>query len=164
MRSAFLAEDTELVIRKAASDNHPMEIGGLLLGVYSADRPWITHALVIPPATRSPSEYVLPPWVSHPLIECARRIDGRLGYLGEWHVHPTDVGPSPQDRMTMARLASTARQPVMLILVRRDAENYKIEAHMWTGRRSHPLSLVRTGPLWKQDNSSLAIANVDRDP
>ena len=98
----LLAESAETVLQRAASTADPTETGGLLLGSWSRQRPCVTHVLVVPHAQPRLAHYFLPAGLTHPLISCARRVDRGLGYLGEWHVHPVDTGPSRTDRRPCA--------------------------------------------------------------
>ncbi len=143
----LLAEGAEAVLLRAAATAHPSETGGLLLGPRSSQRPWVTHVLEIPSTRPSPAHYVLPAGLTHPLIACARRGDRRLGYLGEWHVHPVDTGPSRTDGRTMRRLASHAPNPPILLLARLAPGGYALEVHVWSGVRHHQLSIIRSGDL-----------------
>lgn len=143
----LLAESAATAMLRAAAAAHPSETGGLLLGPRSSQRPWVTHVLEVPSARRSPAHYVLPAGLAHPLIACARRVDRRLGYLGEWHVHPVDTGPSRTDGRTMRRLASHAANPPILLLARLTLDGYALEVHVWSGVRRRQLVIIRTGDL-----------------
>ncbi|MDA8317117.1 MAG: Mov34/MPN/PAD-1 family protein [Actinomycetota bacterium] len=143
----LLAESAEAVLVRAAAAAHPSETGGLLLGARSGQRPWVTHVLEVPSARPSPAHYVLPAGFTHPLIACARRVNRRLGYLGEWHVHPVDAGPSRTDSRTMRRLSSHAAKPPILLLARLTPGGYDLEGHVWSGVRHRRLTIIRTGDL-----------------
>lgn len=147
MTEVLLAESAEDIVLRAAISARPIETGGLLLGVWSQHRPWISHVIEIPPQVPSPNHYVLPAGLTHPLVACARRVDRRLGYLGEWHVHPADAGPSPTDGQTMRRLSFCSATPPILLLARFVAQAYIVEAHTWSRRRRIRLMIIRTGDL-----------------
>ncbi|MHB8296097.1 MAG: Mov34/MPN/PAD-1 family protein [Acidimicrobiales bacterium] len=143
----LLAESAATMLLRAAAAAHPSETGGLLLGPRSSQRPWVTHVLEVPSARPSPAHYVLPAGLTHPLIACARRVDRRLGYLGEWHVHPVDTGPSRTDGRTMRRLASHPSKPPILLLARLASSGYDLEGHVWSGVRRRQLTIIQTGDL-----------------
>ena len=147
MADVFLSETASTAILEAAAFAHPCETGGLLLGVYQDSRPWVTHALVIPSAKASPSHYELPAGVTHALVDCARRVDGRLGYLGEWHSHPADLGPSQTDARTMRQLPPFRRRSPLLLLARGGQTGYAIEVYEWSKRLRSSVNLRRTGNL-----------------
>ena len=102
----WLSEGAERVIVEAAGAHHPDEAGGVLLGVLAGRRPWVTEAIGVPSARPSRSYYELPAGAGRRALDRQRRTDSRLGYLGEWHSHPADVGPSGTDRRSMAALAA----------------------------------------------------------
>lgn len=119
-KTILLAESASATLRRLARSAHPNETGGILLGVRNGGRPWITQAAEIPSTDRGRSHYRLPADTTTVAVARARKTDPRLGYLGEWHSHPTDVGPSPTDRATMRRLALPhPRIGLVLIVVRR---------------------------------------------
>lgn len=118
-KTIMLAESASATLRGLARSADPNETGGILLGVHNAGRPWITHAAEIPSRERGRSHYRLPADTTTAAVARARETDPRLGYLGEWHSHPSDVGPSPTDRATMRRLALRhPRTGLVLIVVR----------------------------------------------
>lgn len=150
MRELLLSESAKSTIEKSASTSHPSETGGVLLGVRTGRSPWITHAVEVESATRGPRHYCLPAGSTTALVDEMRRVDSRLGYMGEWHVHPADVGPSPTDRATMRALAKRqngrSRHPI-LIVARRCGKTYMLDARQWKWRVVHRMQIVSTGEL-----------------
>lgn len=146
----WLSEGAERTILEVAAAHHPDEAGGVLLGVLAERRPWVTEAIGVPSARPSCGYYELPAGAGHRVLARARRADSRLGYLGEWHSHPADVGPSQTDRRSMAALAVDAEagcpRPV-LILARRRGKGYRLDARQQTGSRLHELRPIAAGPL-----------------
>src|SRR5712692_6444320 len=147
----LLAESAEARMQRAARDAVGLEAGGILLGVFTAGDPYITCALEIPSAVPSPHRYQVPAGVTQSLVACVQRVDDRLGYLGEWHVHPANVPPSSVDMQTMTRLAQVlAREgvtPVLVILCRTSDAAYTIDAARWAKSGQRPLTVVRAGDL-----------------
>src|SRR3989442_1604254 len=78
-------------MREAAVHAHPRETGGILLGVWTEGRPWVTHACELRSPDAGPAHYVLPAGATCNLVEQMQRIDSRVGYLGDWHTHPIDA-------------------------------------------------------------------------
>ncbi len=130
----------------AALGAHPNEAGGILVGVRAADRPWITHALEIPGASAGATHYVLPGGVTRPLVRRVRRVDKRLGYLGEWHVHPANVGPSGTDRDTLRSISEKSPESI-LVIARHASCGYLLEARILRKSRLVALNIVQTGAL-----------------
>jgi proteasome lid subunit RPN8/RPN11 len=147
MIEVLLAETANSVMISSAAAAHPGECGGILLGVHQGRRPWVTHVLAIPSARVSPSHYELPIGVTQPLVDCARCVDNRLGYIGEWHSHPANVGPSLTDGRTMRGLPKHRHESPILLLVRRGSHDYQIEAYSWTRSRRRSPRLIKTGGL-----------------
>lgn len=115
----FISERAAADLRRCAAQAHPNETGGVLLGVRTAGRPWVVQAVEVLTTDRGRHHYRLPAGTTSAAVADARRSDPRLGYLGEWHSHPADVGPSPTDRATMRRLSlRDPRTGLLLIVVR----------------------------------------------
>lgn len=145
----WLSERAAELIAGAARDAHPDETGGVLIGVLIGSRPWVTDAILVPSEKSSPVYYELPEGARQGAVDRARLDDFRLGYIGDWHSHTFDIGPSQTDRTTMARLAARdedCRKPVLMI-ARRRGEVRQIEAHQQVGRLLRPLRLLAAGPL-----------------
>lgn len=117
--TVLIAERAAADLRRHARKAHPNETGGILLGVRTAGRPWIVQAIEILTGDRGRHHYRLPAGTTTGAVRDARLSDPRLGYLGEWHSHPADAGPSPTDRATMRRLSlRNPRTGLVLIIVR----------------------------------------------
>jgi proteasome lid subunit RPN8/RPN11 len=153
MAEILISESAQATILAAAQSAYPNEAGGILVGVRGADRPWITHALEIPGATAGASHYVLPAGVTRPLVRCVRRVDPRLGYMGEWHVHPADAGPSETDRSTLRRIAGKSHRPI-LVIARRAPDSYLLDAWVRERLRLLAANIIRTGSLPSSDDAA----------
>ncbi len=143
-----ISEGAAADLRRHAREAHPQETGGILLGVRTTGRPWITQAVEIPTPDRGRSHYRLPAGATTLAVQRARADDSRLGYLGEWHSHPVDVGPSPTDRATMRRLAlRSPRTGIVLIVVRRGATGHRLDVREMTFPFLRCRGAVTTGDL-----------------
>jgi proteasome lid subunit RPN8/RPN11 len=144
----LIAERAAADLRCRARKAHPNETGGILLGVRTAGRPWIMQAIEIPTPDRGRSHYRLPAGTTTAAVRSARNEDPRLGYLGEWHSHPADVGPSPTDRATMRRLAlRSPRTGIVLIVVRHGIDGHRLDVHEMTLPFLRSRGSVTTGDL-----------------
>jgi integrative and conjugative element protein (TIGR02256 family) len=136
-------------VRQAAADALPFETGGIVLGTRTAQGVWITRfaeVLATAPHRRS---FQIPAGGTHAIVDEAKRADQRVGYLGDWHTHPVDVGPSGIDFATLQDLAKGvfARRR-LLALIRRGDEEWSLD--LWilnTLRRPVALDYELTGPL-----------------
>ncbi len=146
---AWLSESAHLTLAKAAERAHPRETGGVLVGVTAGGRPWVTHAIEVPSKKSASTFYELPAGARSRVVESLREADGRLGYLGEWHSHPSDVAPSSTDVSTIAALEATGdcTRPVLFVLRRRHDGDYQIDARQWSRGSLRPLRLIEAGPL-----------------
>lgn len=143
---------------KAAASAHPRETGGVLAGVMlargrGAGRPWVTHAAEVRSRRSGPAHYELPAGARERVIKRLRKNDSRLGYLGDWHTHPADLDPSRTDADSMASASATGdcRRPLLLV-VRRAANGYQIDARQWTGASLRRLQVLGAGPLLRTND------------
>lgn len=146
----WLSEAAARLIRKAAREALPDETGGVLVGVSVEERPWVTEAILVPSPKSSPVYYELSGAERRAAVEGARGRDCRQGYIGEWHSHTYDIGPSSLDRETMARLASEGGEdgehPVLLIARPRE-DGHDLEAHEQVDGGLVPLRMLAAGAL-----------------
>lgn len=143
----LISESGAATVVAASRRAHPHEVGGILLGVHADQRPWITLALELPTSDRGRSHYRLPGGATQAAVRAAREVDPRLGYLGDWHSHTRDVGPSPTDRATMRRLAYTQGFGPLLLVVRRTGRTYALDVRQRVFTCLNRRRLVLTGDL-----------------
>jgi len=147
---AWLTETARDVIVDAAGGAHPKETGGVLLGVLARGRPWITTAVEVPHAGATGLYYELAGGAAPSIVDAMALLDARLGYLGEWHSHPADVGPSDLDTRSMRAIAADSaagcHRPV-LIIARHRGITYELDARQLERRRLRNLRLIDAGPL-----------------
>ena len=151
---AWICESAEESLIAAAFAAHPMEAGGILVGVHVGTRPWITHAVEVESPGGGPFRYELPAGARHTVVARMRRQDSRLGYVGEWHSHPADSGPSRKDIESLERIAAdrTSGCPrPLLVVVRRARDRYRLDAGQLV-RRLRAVRLVACGPLPPDDS------------
>jgi proteasome lid subunit RPN8/RPN11 len=125
-----LSESAETAMVVAAARAHPNETGGILVGVHLDGEPWVTRAIEIATDDRGRRHYKIPSGATQPAVRAARRVDPRLGYLGDWHSHPADIGPSPTDLATLAVFSiKHPRTPnPTLIVVRNNPDGRVLDA------------------------------------
>ena len=115
-----LSESARNTMVAAARRAHPNETGGILVGVDLDDgNPWVTVAIEIESDDRGRRHDRLPGGSTQPAVRAARLADGRVGYLGDWHTHPNNSGPSPTDLATLARhsfIHPTRPNPTMVVI------------------------------------------------
>ncbi|MDY0947067.1 SAVED domain-containing protein [Frigoribacterium sp. CFBP9039] len=97
----------------------PLETGGILLGYHDADKVVVTHAIVVESDVATRDRYVRDDVRANKLLAeflSDRAEDDPIGYVGEWHSHPTPSGPSTIDRNAMRAAAKAAGRPVALLV------------------------------------------------
>jgi proteasome lid subunit RPN8/RPN11 len=131
----------------AATHAHPNETGGILIGVYLDGHPWVTAAIEIESKDRGRHHYKIPFGKTQPAVHATRQNDPRLGYLGDWHSHPRDVGPSTTDLATLGLISlkhPRSHNPT-LIVVRHTTDGYTLDARRITTVAPRPCTIRLTG-------------------
>jgi proteasome lid subunit RPN8/RPN11 len=109
----------EDLLRAYACGARPLETGGLLLGWWNQQVPTIVFAIEVrdPHATRNC-------WTRdegrarEALAQARRRGHKHVGYVGDWHSHPANVGPSGADLRELRRVSRQYDDPTVLVVVR----------------------------------------------
>jgi hypothetical protein len=119
--------------------------------LYTAgNRPWVVQAATVASVVRGRTRFELPAGVRPASVEKARVVDQRVGYLGDWHSHPSDIGPSGTDLATMRRLARDTdgtANPLLLIARRRGAGRYQLDMREYARYRLFKTRIVAAGGL-----------------
>ena len=151
-RKVWLSEAAADEITTASMTGHPLETGGVLIGVYTeGKRPWIIRAMTVRSDNAGRAHFELPAGARPACIDTARKVDPRLGYLGDWHSHPADVGASETDLATMRNVAldrkAAISRPLLLIARRSRAGNYEFDLHEFIRGRPRTTRLITAGGL-----------------
>jgi proteasome lid subunit RPN8/RPN11 len=149
----------------AASQAHPDETGGILVGVFTRGHPWVITAVEIPSLHRGHTHYLLPADTTRAAVLHLREHDARLGYLGDWHSHPRDVGPSSTDLASLTRISlSQPRVPnPTQIVVRRTRHGYDLDARRIVTCVPRVCRIDMTGPLPVVVPDDTATRTTDSD-
>lgn len=144
----WISEEVGDQIGAAGRAAHPDETGGVLVGVQAGNRPWVTAALELPARHASPNTYSPPDGARRRAVADRRGIDSRIGYLGEWHTHPVDVGRSAVDEAAIKAMAASGdcRNP-LLVVARWQGTGYAIDVWQWGGRSLRAVRVIWAGPL-----------------
>jgi hypothetical protein len=145
----YVTEDAVVAVCALADAAAPFEVGGLIVGFATDKSVWITSFVEIELVQRRIGRFTIPAGATHPIIDSLRADDPRIGYLGDWHSHPADVGPSALDFSTLADLVlGPSGRHRLLGLVRRTSNAW--EVGFWGMRRlCRPVRVAYelTGPL-----------------
>ncbi len=154
-RTVWVADAALEAMIAEARRTHPLETGGMLLGWQNPDRNEAVVVAIVGPGPnadhRRSSFAAHGLWQQAQLDRVYRSTDGKVTYLGDWHVHPAGgFGMSRRDRRTMRATAvsETARcpNPLMALLAGADGDGYNFG--IWTWRPSRiPLHAGFAGEL-----------------
>jgi len=149
----MLTDAARTTLIAAARSSKPEETGGILIGVIDERaQPCVIETVEIPSEHPSPLAYRVPEGATAPIIDAARTRDRRLGYLGEWHSHPSNQPASATDVATMLKLAAMpdVRHPV-LVVARPTGDGFELDALVTIDGALVATSLVGLGPLAEED-------------
>lgn len=143
-----LSEKAERTLQEAAERALPNETGGVLLGCVVDERPVISEVVEISDPQATPNRYSIPEGRVDEAVSDARARDPRLGYLGDWHSHPSKAEPSPIDLTTMLERVQDSGIPnPILILVHPSVEGAGPSAFVTTGAGLRAAGVSTTGDL-----------------
>ncbi|MBV9870858.1 MAG: ThiF family adenylyltransferase, partial [Frankiaceae bacterium] len=127
----------------------PVETGGILLGCHVDSRPVVTDAIEIPDADASETRYRIPEGAAQAAVATARERDGRVGYLGEWHSHPSGEGPSLLDVAAMLVLDADedTTDPILVLVEPSSNRQGQLDAFLTRNGRITRASICSTGAL-----------------
>lgn len=116
-------------VHQAAELAAPHETGGLLLGWWEKDSIVIEHVVVVDDSNATAHSWVRRETEAQAALDRVRGTDRStpLGYVGDWHCHPADLGASATDVMSL-KAASTQYQSPLVLIVRKP--NDKLEFHV----------------------------------
>lgn len=117
----------------AAAAAHPNETGGILIGINDGHgEPCVTEAVELPAERPTISGYVVPAGQTTLAVDAARASDHRLGYVGEWHSHPSDQPASPTDTSTMLRLTCEpgVADPVLIVVRPKQPSRFDLDSYI----------------------------------
>ncbi|AZS46080.1 MULTISPECIES: Mov34/MPN/PAD-1 family protein [Microbacterium] len=143
----YVSESALERLRVSAAHSHPLETGGILIGVTAGDSPWVTEVRTFDSPGRGPAQFILPRGVTQRAVRDARRADARLGYIGDWHSHPADVPASRTDLLTTRTTSLAMRRSVLLLVARHRGTTYALDMSMARGTRIVPCRMIPTGDL-----------------
>jgi proteasome lid subunit RPN8/RPN11 len=153
----FVAEHVIGTLKEWAESSHPLETGGVLVGVLQGDEPWITHVVEVVDPARTAVGFEIPKGMTPYAVEAAQKQDPRVGLIGMWHSHPANVGASPTDKATLNRNAKRRQRPekvpAVMIVVRGTGEGWVLDVLRDTGQGAAPAEIVLTGAMSTEEVS-----------
>lgn len=114
-----LNDDLEQELHDVAASVHPTETGGLLLGWWDGPVPVVADWLEVPdPAARRNRWSRNEDAAADALAAARQSYPSHVGYIGDWHSHPADIGPSRADIRAIRRVSRQYDDAVALVVVR----------------------------------------------
>src|SRR5215204_2821413 len=106
-------------IRQHSAAALPHETGGLLLGWWKPDAVIIKHAIEVPdPEATATSWRRVEATAQRALDHALRRLAHPwLGYVGDWHSHPSPCQPSTTDIAAIVRASLQFSEPLVLLVL-----------------------------------------------
>ncbi len=115
-----LSDELEQELHDVAATAYPHETGGLLLGWWNANVPVVAAWVAVPdPDARRNRWSRNEAAAADALIAARRNYPAHIGYVGDWHSHPADIGPSQSDTRAIRRVSRQYDDAVALAVVRR---------------------------------------------
>ncbi|MDP9401938.1 MAG: ThiF family adenylyltransferase [Actinomycetota bacterium] len=153
-----LTERAQDQLRELVRAALPVETGGILLGCHVDARPVVAEVVELPDADATENHYRIPEGAAQAAVVAARERDGRVGYLGEWHSHPSGEGPSPLDVAAMLALDADqdTTDPILVLVEPATDGQGRLDAFVTRNGRFTPATICSTGDL--------PSADKDEDP
>lgn len=149
LTEVFIVEDVLGDMFRMAEAAVPFETGGLLVGPRTADAVWIAHAVELKMERPSATRYSIAAGATYEAVDTVRHSDTRCGYVGDWHTHPADAGPSEVDVSSLRASAEESGGAHRLIaVVQRRSGGWRLG--LWAMDRSRQPAQVPfhiTGPV-----------------
>lgn len=124
------------------------------MGCHVDGRPVVTGVIEIPDTDATETRYRIPEGAAQAAVAAARERDARVGYVGEWHSHPSGEGPSPLDVAAMLALDADGdmTDPILVLVEPSTTAHGRLDAFVTRNGRVTPASICSTGELPGPDN------------
>jgi proteasome lid subunit RPN8/RPN11 len=124
-------QDAVTMIAAAAASARPREAGGLLLGWWDSGRVVLRHAVEVPDPCATADSWSRDEFRAQAALDAAlvEHEHPWLGYVGDWHSHPTACSVSAQDIASISRASRQYHLPLVLLIHRSDDVIETIGAH-----------------------------------
>lgn len=144
-----VTEAAQRSMQAAARAAAPKETGGTLIGTVIDGRPIVVDAVELHDPEATDIAYRVAAGATSGAVAEARKRDDRLGYLGEWHSHPSGATPSVRDIATMlvAALDSGTREPILVLVHPHESGLGELSAYVTTSAGLKRATMCSTGDL-----------------
>jgi integrative and conjugative element protein (TIGR02256 family) len=116
-----LEPSLETALRGLAESAYPNETGGLLLGWWQDGVPVVNSVAEVPDPNAGRTCWTRDETPAVAVLAAHRRATDNplLGYVGDWHSHPANLGPSSADLRELRRISRQYTEPLLLLVVRK---------------------------------------------
>jgi len=127
---------------------YPSETGGILVGKFEHETVVVSMALGPgPKAIHRRNNFIRDgSYSQEKLEEYISRTKGEFDYLGEWHSHPINTGPSVRDLVSIKEIGLDQRyaikQPILGIAIRESIDSWQINFYKYIRGRSPRLAIL----------------------
>jgi hypothetical protein len=144
-----VSERAQLDLREASLHALPDETGGILLGCVIDGRPVVSEVVQLRDGNATPCTYRVPEGRTTEEVANAKRKDSRVGYIGEWHSHVSEIGPSTLDTATMFAVAqdSGTESPILVLVHPNEPRPTDLAAYTTTRAGLKHVDICTTGDL-----------------
>lgn len=113
-----LSTDVAHALRELAQPAAPRERGGLLLGWWNNGDIVIQRIAEVDDPTATSTSWTRHQTAAQENLDRARADLGNslIGYVGDWHTHPTPGGMSPTDEAALCRASRQYAEPIALLV------------------------------------------------
>jgi integrative and conjugative element protein (TIGR02256 family) len=137
----------------------PVETGGLLLGFRADGLIVVTRTLVVVDPGGSRRSYLRHRRRAQALLaERRSQLPSVVGYVGEWHTHPADQGPSGTDLGALREVGGLTAGPVGLLVLSYPASG-EVRLHGALGVRRRPRRRLRAGNAVDVRNAEIRVTD-----
>ena len=140
-----LAIKAHRLILQESIREYPNETGGMLVGRFDGNYFSIDHAtLPGPKAQHFPNRFMRDGDYSQRVLDMiVAKSKGQCDYVGEWHSHPGQSGPSAQDIAAMSWIANNSRyaidRPILGLCTCRSVDTWLLSFYLLDGLRLYRL-------------------------
>lgn len=129
-------------IHSAAKQAAPQETGGLLLGWWDKDLVVIEDIVIVEDAGATTHSWVRDETKAQSTLNRIRDThpSAPIGYVGDWHCHPANVGASSRDIKSLKAASTQYKLPVVLIVRR---PNNQLDFHAARKGKIRPVEAVK---------------------
>ena len=140
-----------------------LETGGILTGWRHSAGIYVSRFIEVPDSSASRASYLRRHTLAtehlENLIESLPE-GPPIGYVGEWHTHPGDQGPSRTDRNQLKRISKKLRSDIALIILVQDHEVWKPVAICARFGRVHPATVEIERSPALQEVSNIMLEDI----